>query len=147
MKRTNISNNKILLSLSSINNLLISADGRFSVVVNLSTKTKPNKKPKRQQEIVRAKLQETLRSHELTMTPSNKIVKLDGRIGEGGGQLLRVAVALAAVTGTPIRIDNVRGNREGKRGGGKVQSSILCSWHLTFIRPKSSACSLYQMSS
>jgi RNA 3'-terminal phosphate cyclase (ATP) len=48
-----------------------------------------------------------------------KLVKLDGRTGEGGGQLVRVAVALAALTGTPLRIDNVRGNREGKRGGGE----------------------------
>lgn len=49
-----------------------------------------------------------------------KLVTLDGRTGEGGGQLVRVAVALAALTGTPIEIDNVRGNRAGKvRGGGK----------------------------
>jgi RNA 3'-terminal phosphate cyclase (ATP) len=52
-----------------------------------------------------------------------KIVKLDGRTGEGGGQLVRVAVALAALTGTPLRIDNVRGNRQGKRGGGKLRAS------------------------
>lgn len=49
-----------------------------------------------------------------------KVVTLDGRTGEGGGQLVRVAVALAALTGTPIRINNVRGNRAGKvRGGGE----------------------------
>jgi RNA 3'-terminal phosphate cyclase (ATP) len=47
-----------------------------------------------------------------------RMVKLDGRTGEGGGQVVRVAVALAALTGTPLRIDNVRGNRPGKRGGG-----------------------------
>ncbi len=53
-------------------------------------------------------------------SPQQKLVKLDGRTGEGGGQVVRVAVALAALTGTPIRIDNVRGNRMGKaRGGGK----------------------------
>lgn len=40
-----------------------------------------------------------------------KLVKLDGRTGEGGGQLCRIAVSLAALTGTPLRIDNVRGNR------------------------------------
>ena len=49
-----------------------------------------------------------------------KLVRIDGRTGEGGGQVVRVAVALAALTGTPIRIDNVRGNRAGKqRGGGE----------------------------
>jgi RNA 3'-terminal phosphate cyclase (ATP) len=48
-----------------------------------------------------------------------KVIELDGRTGEGGGQLVRNAVALAAVTSTPIRITHVRGNRAGARGGGK----------------------------
>jgi RNA 3'-terminal phosphate cyclase (ATP) len=39
------------------------------------------------------------------------LVEFDGRVGEGGGQLVRVAVALAAITGTPIRIHHVRANR------------------------------------
>ena len=51
---------------------------------------------------------------------ASRVVRLDGRTGEGGGQLVRVAVALAALTGTPLRVDNVRGNRQGKRGGGKL---------------------------
>jgi RNA 3'-terminal phosphate cyclase (ATP) len=54
-----------------------------------------------------------------------KIIKLDGRTGEGGGQLVRVAVGLAALTGTPIQIDNVRGNRGGKKRGGGRDSSTL----------------------
>jgi RNA 3'-terminal phosphate cyclase (ATP) len=58
------------------------------------------------------------------MDNSRKVV-LDGRTGEGGGQLVRVAVALAALTGTPLRIDNVRGNRQGKRGGGELNSSSI----------------------
>ena len=40
-----------------------------------------------------------------------KLVALDGRTGEGGGQLCRIAVSLAALTGTPLKIDHVRGNR------------------------------------
>jgi len=56
-----------------------------------------------------------------------KLVTLDGRMGEGGGQLVRVAVALAALTGTPIEIDNVRGNRAGKvRGGGLKAQHVSC---------------------
>lgn len=51
---------------------------------------------------------------------------LDGRTGEGGGQVVRVAVALAALTGTPLRIDNVRGNREGHRGGGLKAQHVSC---------------------
>lgn len=45
-----------------------------------------------------------------------KIVELDGRTGEGGGQIVRVAIALAALTKTPLRVDHVRGNRQGGRG-------------------------------
>ncbi|RKU45555.1 hypothetical protein DL546_006165 [Coniochaeta pulveracea] len=50
--------------------------------------------------------------------PPPKPITLDGRTGEGGGQLVRLAVSLSSVTGIPIRITNVRGNRPGKRGGG-----------------------------
>ncbi|KAH8660801.1 RNA 3'-terminal phosphate cyclase-domain-containing protein [Tricladium varicosporioides] len=54
------------------------------------------------------------------------IVKLDGRTGEGGGQLVRLAVSLAAITGTPVRIENVRANRSfGKRGGGGLKAQHL----------------------
>lgn len=38
-------------------------------------------------------------------------MKLDGSYGEGGGQILRTAVALSAVTGIPVEIDNIRKNR------------------------------------
>ena len=37
------------------------------------------------------------------------MIDIDG--GEGGGQILRSALALAAVRGEPVRIRNVRGNR------------------------------------
>lgn len=47
-----------------------------------------------------------------------KPIELDGTTGEGGGQLVRVAVGLAALTSQPVKIVNVRGNREGGRGGG-----------------------------
>jgi len=56
-----------------------------------------------------------------------KPVELDGRTGEGGGQLVRIAVALSSVSGVPIRITNVRGNRPGPPGGG------LKSQHVTSI--------------
>ncbi len=39
------------------------------------------------------------------------MVKVDGSIGEGGGQVLRVAVALSAATGTPLHITDIRANR------------------------------------
>jgi RNA 3'-terminal phosphate cyclase (ATP) len=36
---------------------------------------------------------------------------LDGSQGEGGGQILRSALALSLITGTPFRIDNIRAGR------------------------------------
>lgn len=47
------------------------------------------------------------------------MIELDGTTGEGGGQLVRVAIGLAALTTQPVKISNVRGNRPGARGGGK----------------------------
>jgi RNA 3'-phosphate cyclase len=39
------------------------------------------------------------------------IVHIDGARGEGGGQVLRSALALAAITGRPMRISNIRARR------------------------------------
>jgi RNA 3'-terminal phosphate cyclase (ATP) len=50
---------------------------------------------------------------------------LDGSMGEGGGQILRTALALSTVTGIPFRIRNVRAGRP-KPG--------LARQHLTSLR-------------
>ncbi len=39
------------------------------------------------------------------------MIEIDGSFGEGGGQIVRTAVALAAVTGAPIRITKIRQGR------------------------------------
>ncbi|MBC7240769.1 MAG: hypothetical protein H5T71_11800, partial [Chloroflexi bacterium] len=39
-------------------------------------------------------------------------ILLDGSYGEGGGQILRTALALAALTGRPFRVQNIRAGRE-----------------------------------
>ncbi len=39
------------------------------------------------------------------------MLSLDGSYGEGGGQILRTALALAALTGTPVRIESIRAGR------------------------------------
>ncbi len=39
------------------------------------------------------------------------VLEIDGSYGEGGGQLVRTAVALSAVTGKEIRVTNIRRNR------------------------------------
>ncbi|WP_440956993.1 RNA 3'-terminal phosphate cyclase [Methanosarcina sp. Mfa9] len=39
------------------------------------------------------------------------MMEIDGSYGEGGGQLVRTAVALSAITGRPVKITNIRKNR------------------------------------
>jgi len=52
-------------------------------------------------------------------------IVIDGSMGEGGGQILRTAVALSAVTGRPIRVINIRAKR---------RNPGLRPQHLTAIR-------------
>src|SRR5674536_342689 len=53
------------------------------------------------------------------------MIEIDGSIGEGGGQVLRICLALSALTQKPVTIKNIRLNR--KNPG-------LRSQHLTAIR-------------
>jgi len=39
------------------------------------------------------------------------MIELDGAAGEGGGQILRTALALSMITGQPFRITHIRANR------------------------------------
>ena len=39
------------------------------------------------------------------------MLSLDGSYGEGGGQVLRTALSLAALTGVPVRIEGIRARR------------------------------------
>ncbi|KAI1365247.1 RNA 3'-terminal phosphate cyclase-domain-containing protein [Xylaria arbuscula] len=55
-----------------------------------------------------------------------KPLTIDGSVGEGGGQLVRSACALAAVTSQPIRIIKIRENRDRGKG--------LKSQHVTAIQ-------------
>jgi RNA 3'-terminal phosphate cyclase (ATP) len=59
------------------------------------------------------------------------LLTLDGSYGEGGGQVIRTSVALAAITGRPLEIHNVRGNR-AKPG--------LQAQHLTAVRAAGEIC-------
>jgi RNA 3'-terminal phosphate cyclase (ATP) len=53
----------------------------------------------------------------MSSSPTRKQrIHLDGRTLEGGGQLVRIALALSTITGQPITIDHIRGNRTGKKG-------------------------------
>lgn len=53
------------------------------------------------------------------------MLRLDGAQGEGGGQVLRTALALSLVTGTPFRIERIRAGR---------QKPGLRRQHLTSVR-------------
>src|SRR5262245_16061235 len=53
------------------------------------------------------------------------MLEIDGSKGEGGGQVLRTALSLSMVTGTPFRMTNIRAKRE-KPG--------LMAQHLTAVK-------------
>jgi len=53
------------------------------------------------------------------------MVRIDGSLGEGGGQVLRSSLSLSMVTGTPFTLENIRAGR--KKPG-------LLRQHLTCVR-------------
>jgi RNA 3'-phosphate cyclase len=59
------------------------------------------------------------------------MVEIDGAYGEGGGQLLRTAVALAAITRRAVRISNIRAGRS-KPG--------LAAQHVAAVRAVAALC-------
>lgn len=59
------------------------------------------------------------------------MIEVDGSFGEGGGQLVRTAVALSAITGKGVRLQNVRAKRD-KPG--------LAPQHLAAVRAVGSLC-------
>ncbi len=42
---------------------------------------------------------------------SSSYLEIDGSLGEGGGQILRTAVSLSAITGRPVQVASIRANR------------------------------------
>jgi RNA 3'-terminal phosphate cyclase (ATP) len=60
-----------------------------------------------------------------------EVIAIDGSEGEGGGQVLRSALTLSAITGKPFRLEKVRAKR--KPGGLKAQ-------HLTCVTGAAAIC-------
>ena len=59
------------------------------------------------------------------------MLHIDGSYGEGGGQILRTSLSLAAITGQPIHIDRIRARR--KKPGLAIQ-------HLIGVRAAAALC-------
>jgi RNA 3'-terminal phosphate cyclase (ATP) len=59
------------------------------------------------------------------------MLEIDGSYGEGGGQVLRTSLSLAAITGQPIRIEHIRAKR---------QKPGLAAQHLTAVRAAATIC-------
>jgi RNA 3'-terminal phosphate cyclase (ATP) len=68
------------------------------------------------------------------MNATNTPIHIDGSVGEGGGQILRSALALSMVTGKPFRIEKIRAGRE-KPG--------LLRQHLTAVNAAAAICSAH----
>ena len=75
------------------------------------------------------------------------MLQIDGSVGEGGGQIIRTAIALAAITGKEVEITNIRANRPKpglsaqhlhavkaveRLSGGKTEGLALRSTRLQF---------------
>ncbi|AFZ11774.1 RNA 3'-terminal phosphate cyclase [Crinalium epipsammum PCC 9333] len=59
------------------------------------------------------------------------MIHIDGSYGEGGGQVLRTSLSLAAITGEAIRINKIRAGR---------QKPGLAAQHLTAVRAAATIC-------
>ena len=65
-----------------------------------------------------------IREFDLVDGLNDELIEIDGSEGEGGGQMIRTAFAMSAITGKPVNIRNIRANRP--RSG-------LANQHLTAI--------------
>src|SRR6185503_7792775 len=76
------------------------------------------------------------------------MIRIDGSVGEGGGQILRTALSLSLATGTPFQIENIRAGRKNagllrqhltavlaaaEVGDAEVVGATLGSAALTFV--------------
>ena len=66
-------------------------------------------------------------------------LRIDGAYGEGGGQILRTALALAAITGRAVRIDDIRARRPNP--GLHISSAFVeTRSQVAIVRPQRRVC-------
>ena len=65
------------------------------------------------------------------MDHNDRVREIDGSYGEGGGQLLRTACALSAITGEPVRLRDIRARRSPPG---------LAPQHLTAVKAVAALC-------
>ena len=70
------------------------------------------------------------------------MIEIDGAQGEGGGQLVRTAVAVAATTGVPVHVINVRANRRNPGLAAQHAAAVravamLCDARIEGVQPRS----------
>lgn len=88
---------------------------------------------------------------EVSPVNTKTMIRIDGSLGEGGGQILRSSLSLSLATGKPFRIENIRANRQKpgllrqhltavqaavEVGSAEVEGASLGSGSLTFIPGK-----------
>ncbi len=59
----------------------------------------------------------------MSVSLTNQTLKIDGSTGEGGGQIIRTALSLSMLTGTPIEITNIRA---GRAKSGLMRQHLVC---------------------
>lgn len=57
------------------------------------------------------------------MSKASNMIEIDGAQGEGGGQVLRTALSLAACRGVPVYVHNIR---QGRKNPGLMRQHLAC---------------------
>ena len=99
-----------------------------------SSSSKPSKNKKNKKQYPPRTKWEGVPRIQPRLTEDSHRVHLDGSTLEGGGQLVRVALTLSALTGIPVHITRIRAGRGGRSAGGLKES------HLAALRVLAEEC-------